>query len=109
VVSANQHPDHDSICEFRNRHLKSLAGLFVQGLELCQKAGLLKLGHIALGGRKVRANASKHKAMSYGRLRKAEEDLEREVKELLAEAERVDSDEDGRYGRGVAGMSCRRS
>ena len=103
VVSANQHPDHDSICEFRKRHLKSLAGLFVQALKLCQQAGLLKLGHVALDGRKVHANASKHKAMSYGRMKKAEEDLEREVKALLAEAERVDWEEDGKSGKGVRG------
>jgi transposase len=64
VLAGDQHPDHDSIAEFRQRHLPALAGLFVQGLQLCQAAGLVKLGHVALDGTKVRAAASKHKAMS---------------------------------------------
>src|SRR5215208_1922196 len=68
VLAAGQHPDHDTIAEFRRRHLKALSGLFVQILRLCQKAGLVRLGHVALDGTKVRANASKHKAMSYGRM-----------------------------------------
>ncbi len=68
VLSANQHPDHDTIAEFRRRHLSALSGLFVQVLRLCQRAGLVRLGHVALDGTKLRANASKHKAMSYGRI-----------------------------------------
>ncbi len=103
VVAANQRPDHDSICAFRKRHLKALAGLFVQILKLCREAGLVKLGHVALDGTKVRANASKHKAMSYGRMKKKEEELEREVRELLALAETVDAQEDAKYGVGVRG------
>ena len=68
VISANQHPDHDSICSFRKRHLKTLAGLFVQVLKLCIEAGLVKLGHIDIGldGTMARANASNHKAMING-------------------------------------------
>jgi transposase len=103
VVAANQHPDHDSICAFRKRHLKALSGLFVQVLRLCREAGLVKLGHVALDGTKVRANASKHKAMSYGRMKQKEAELKREVEELLALAESVDAEEDARYGLGVRG------
>lgn len=98
VLAADSHPDHASISEFRRRHLKALAGLFVQVLVLCRQAGLVKLGHVALDGTKVKANASKHKAMSYGHMCKAEEDLEREVARLLSEAERIDAEEDARYG-----------
>jgi transposase len=103
VIAANQHPDHDSICEFRKRHLKALAGLFLQVLRLCREAGLVKLGHVALDGTKVRANASKHKAMSYGRMKQKEDELERQVRELLDLAERVDAEEDAKYGKGVRG------
>jgi len=103
VIAANQHPDHDSICEFRRRHLQALAGLFVQVLRLCRKSGLVKMGHVALDGTKVRANASKHKAMSYGRMKKKVDELEREVQELLDLAERVDAEEDAKYGKGVRG------
>lgn len=67
-VSGDQHPDHDTIASFRQRHLQSLAGLFVQGLQLCARAGLVKLGQVALDGTKIKANASQHKAMSYGRM-----------------------------------------
>jgi transposase len=80
VIAANRHPDHDSICGFRKRHFKALAALFVQVLRLCQQAGLVKLGHVALDGTKGRANAPKHKAMSYGRMKKKEEELEAEIK-----------------------------
>jgi len=98
VLCAEQHPDHDSIAEFRRRHLKALAGLFVQVLRLCQRAGLVKLGHVALDGTKVRANASKHKAMSYERMCKAEQELEQEVKRLLELAENVDGAEAQEFG-----------
>jgi transposase len=103
VITANRHPDHDSICAFRKRHLKALAALFVCVLELCQKAGLVRLGHVALDGTKVRANASKHKAMSYGRMKKAKEELEQEINELLEKAEAVDAEEDRRHGKGEKG------
>jgi transposase len=68
AVTAMQTPDHRTVCEFRRRHLDALAGLFGQVLHLCQRAGLVKLGHVALDGTKVKANASKHKAMSYERI-----------------------------------------
>jgi len=99
VLAADQHPDHDTIAEFRRRHLEALAALFIQVLRLCQKAGLVKLGHVSLDGTKVRANASKHKAMSYARMEKNVIELEAEVKRLLAEAEAIDEAEDGRYGK----------
>ena len=98
VLAAGQHPDHASIAAFRRRHLPALAGLFLQVLLLCRKAGLARLGHVALDGTKVRASASRHKAMSYARLCSAEEQLTAEVEALLAEAERVDAEEDALYG-----------
>jgi transposase len=102
-LAADEHPDHSVIAAFRQEHLKALSQLFVQVLRLCQKAGLVKLGHVALDGTKVKANASKHKAMSYARMEEAEKKLEEEVKALLAEATRVDAEEDGKYGKGKRG------
>ena len=102
-LAADQHPDHDTIAAFRQEHLAHLAQLFVQVLQLCQRAGLVKLGHVALDGTKIQANASKHKAMSYERMEKAEKELEAEVQALLAEAARVDAEEDGKYGKGKRG------
>ncbi len=103
VLAADQHPDHDTIAEFRRRHLSALSGLFVQVLRLCQKAGLVKLGHVALDGTKFAANASKRKAMSYGRMEKRAAELEAEVAELLARAQATDAEEDARYGAGRRG------
>jgi len=103
VLAADQQPDHASIADFRKRHLAALANLFVQVLRLCQAAGLVKLGHVALDGTKVKANASKHKAMSYGRMAVAEQKLEEEVQALLAQAAAVDRAEDARYGQGQRG------
>lgn len=103
VLAADQHPDHASIANFRKRHLAALANLFVQVLRLCQAAGLVRLGHVALDGTKVQANASKHKAMSYGRMAAAEQKLEQEVQELLAQAAAVDRAEEARYGQGKRG------
>jgi transposase len=98
VLSGNQHPDHDSIAVFRKRHLPALGSLFVQVLRLCREAGLVSLGHVALDGSKIKANASKHKAMSYSRLVRKEEELKKEVERLLADAERRDREEDRLYG-----------
>lgn len=103
VLAANQHPDHDTLAAFRQTHLPALAGLFLQVLHLCQRAGLVQLGHVALDGTKVLANASKHKAMSYGRMGDAERTLEQEIAALLAQAQRVDAAEDARYGTGRRG------
>jgi transposase len=102
-LAANQHPDQDTIATFRKEHLGNLSQLFVEVLRLCQRAGLVKLGQVALDGTKVKANASKHKAMSYERMGEAEKKLEAEVKALLREAARVDAEEDARYGKGRRG------
>jgi transposase len=98
VLAANQHPDHATVAEFRRRHLEALARLFVQVLRLCEKAGLVRLGHVALDGTKMRANASKHKAMSYGRMEEKVRELEAQVAELLAAAEAADQAEDAEHG-----------
>jgi transposase len=103
VLAANQHPDHATLAAFRQQHLGALAGLFLQVLDLCRRAGLVMLGHVALDGTKVLANASKHKAMSYGRMGEAEQQLEAEVTALLAQAAQVDAAEDAQYGKGRRG------
>ena len=103
VLAANNTPDFHTISDFRKDHLKALAGLFLQVLRLCQKAGLVKLGHVALDGTKIKANASKHKAMSYKRMKEEEARLEAEVVELLNKAEVVDEEEDQRYGKDKRG------
>jgi transposase len=106
MLCADQHPDHRSIARFRKRHLEALGELFVQTLRLCKQAQLVGLGALALDGTKLRANASRHKAMSYERMVKAEAQLDAElavlranVRALLEEAEAVDAEEDERYGR----------
>ena len=86
VLAANNAPDFRTISDFRKEHLAALADLFGQVLSLSQRAGLVKLGHVALDGTKVRANASKHKAVSYGRMKERETQLEAEVAELLLRA-----------------------
>ena len=96
-------PDFRTISNFRKRHLKALAGLFVQVLKLCEKAGLVKLGHVALDGTKIKANASKHKAMSYERMEKRAAELEAEVAKWLSSAEAADAEEDKLYGRDKTG------
>jgi transposase len=98
VLSANQQPDHASIAEFRKRHLTALAQLFVQVLQLCERAGLVKLGHVAIDGSKIKANASKYRTMTYAGLSEAEQKLVAEVTRRLAEAERIDAAEDELYG-----------
>lgn len=103
VIAGDQHPDHDSIAAFRKHHLDALASLFMQVLQLCQKAGLVKLGHVAIDGTKIKANASKHKAMSYERMGVAEKRLEEEIKALLEQAERADAEDDTEHGKGVRG------
>ena len=103
VLAANNTPDFRTISDFRKDHLRALAGLFLQVLRLCRKAGLVKLGHVALDGTKIKANASKHKAMSYKRMQEEEARLEAEVAELLKRAETVDEEEDRRYGKGKRG------
>ena len=99
----DEHPDHSTLAEFRKRHLEALAGLFTQALQLCQKAGLVKLGHVAIDGSKLQANASKHKAMSYGRMGETEKRLKEEIDALLKRAEAEDAAEDEKYGKGRSG------
>lgn len=98
AVTGLQRPDFRTISEFRRRHLEALSALFVQVLGLCRAAGLVKLGHVALDGTKIRANASKHKAMSYGRMARAEAALAAEVAGWLARAEREDAADDAAHG-----------
>jgi transposase len=98
AVTARQSPDFRTISDFRKRHLSALSGLFTQVLRLCQQAGLVRLGHVALDGTKIRANASKHKAMSYGRMQIAEPALAAEVAQWLEKAAASDAQEDAAYG-----------
>lgn len=98
VIVGDDIPNWRTISDFRKLHLKELAELFVPALQLCQKAGLVKLGHIALDSTKVKANASRHKAMSYGRMKKEEQRLKEEIEQMLSKAETVDKREDEEYG-----------
>jgi transposase len=98
AITGMQQPDFRTVSLFRKRHLKSLKGLFEQVLKLCRKAGMVKLGHVALDGTKIRANASKHKAMSYGHMKKAEPALAAEVQRWFDQAEAIDQQEDAEYG-----------
>jgi hypothetical protein len=110
MLCAGQHPDYRSIARFRARHLDALSELFVQALRLCSKAGLVKLGSLALDATKLRANASRRKAMSYERMAKKQSQLEAEIaglracsRALLEEAEATDAAEDELYGAGMRG------
>jgi len=96
-------PDFRTVSDFRKRHLKALGKLFGQILQLCEKAGLVKLGHVALDGTKIKANASKHKAMSYERMEKRAAELEAEVAKWLSAAEAADAAEDKLHGGDKAG------
>jgi len=98
VLTGRTTPEYHTIGEFRQRFTKEIAGLFVQVLGLCQEAGLVRLGHISLDGTKLRANASKHKAMSYARMLSKEEVLEAELRRLLEEGIRQDKEEDEEHG-----------
>ena len=90
VLAAGNQPDFRTISDFRKLHLQALEGLFQQVLRLVLEMGALKLGRVALDGSKVKANASKHKAMSYGRMEEAEKRLREEVQELLKQAQAAD-------------------
>jgi transposase len=98
MIVAGDAPDFRTVSDFRKRHLKALARLFMQVLKLCEVAGLAKLGHVAFDGTKIRANASKHKAMSYERMKKREAELQAEVDRWLAAAAAADAEEDARHG-----------
>ena len=103
VITGNRQPYFTTINEFRRVHRKHFEGLFVEVLKLCREAGLVKLRHVAVDGTKVKANASRHKAMSYKRLVAEEKRLRKEVRRMLAEAEAADGAEDARHGEGVRG------
>jgi len=100
VIGGGSHPDHTQIARFRREWLDVISGLFLQVLQLCREAGMVKLGLVAVDGTKVQANASKHKAMSYARMKEMEKRLQAEIDGLLARAEQTDAGEDARYGVG---------
>lgn len=97
AVTGLNRPDFRTVSDFRKRHLQSLQGLFVQVLTLCQRAGLVKLGHVSLDGTKIQANANKHKAMSYGRMPETEKRLKQEVQQWFAQAKASDEQEDRQH------------
>jgi len=97
-LAAGNAPDFRTLSDFRKLHGVALSGLFEQILKLCQKAGLVKLGRVAIDGTKIKANASKHKAMSYRRMVEKEAQLKREVREIMEQAEAIDREEDELYG-----------
>jgi transposase len=99
VLAAGNQPDFRTIADFRKLHLKALEELFRQMLRLTLETGMMKLGRVAVDGSKVKGNASKHKAMSYGRMKETEKRLREEVRKLLNQAEAADKEEDSRYGR----------
>lgn len=103
VIAGDLHPDHTVISEFRRVHLSALGDLFLATVRLAQRAGLVRLGQVALDGTKMQANASKHKAMSHGRMLKTESELREEIARLLAEAEETDRTEDAVQGVGRRG------
>jgi transposase len=96
-LAAGQHPDHDTIAAFRQSHLEQLAQLFVQVLALCQRAGLIKLGQIAIDGTKIAANASTRKSAGYAKLTEREQRFAAEVEKLLQAAQTVDANEDAQF------------
>lgn len=98
VLVGDDIPNFRTISDFRKIHLSSLEGLFVEVLKLCHAAGLTKVGRVALDGTKVKANASRHKAMSYERMKQEEKRLKKEIKDLLAQAEAADQEEDDQHG-----------
>jgi transposase len=98
ILGAGNFPSHRTICDFRLRHLPELKELFVQVVGVARELGLVKLGTIALDGTKIKANASKHKAMSYGHMKEQEQKLKQEIEALLERARRTDAEEDARLG-----------
>ncbi|MBD3220575.1 IS1182 family transposase [bacterium] len=98
VLAAGNYPAHRTLCEFRKRHLADFEGIFVQVVRIAREVGLIKLGSVALDGSKVKANASKRKAMSYGRMQQEEARLRKEIRSLTKQAEKADAREDQRFG-----------
>jgi hypothetical protein len=100
MVTGDSHPHFTTINEFRRVHRETLGLLFFAALDMCRRAGMVKMGHVSVDGSKVKANASKHKAMSYKRMDEKERELLEQVKELLDRADEVDDQEDELYGKG---------
>jgi transposase len=98
VLAAGNTPDFRTIADFRKTHLAALKGFFEQVLQVARDLGTRQVGRVAVDGSKVKANASKHKAMSYGRMQEKRQQLRDEVQQLLAQAEAVDAAEDAEYG-----------
>ncbi len=98
VLAAGNFPRHRTICDFRKQHLEAFKAVFIQVVRIAQEAELVTLGTLAIDGTKVRACASKHKAMSYDRMREEEARLSKEVDELCGQARRVDESEDQQFG-----------
>ena len=98
VLAAGNEPDFRTISDFRKIHIETLQNLFEQVLAMALECGAIKLGRVSLDGTKVKANASKHKAMSYGRMKEKQQQLKEEVKQLLEQAEAADEEEDRQYG-----------
>jgi transposase len=103
VIAAGQHPDHDTVAEFRKRHAQRLEGLFTQILDMAKETGLLKMGQVSIDGTKIRANASASKRMSKEKLEAEQERLRAIVRQMFKEADEVDAAEDELYGKGVRG------
>jgi transposase len=99
-LAADQHPDHDTIANFRQKHLENLGKLFIQAIQLCDKAGLIKLGHVAVDGTKIMANASRHRSAGYEKLNEKELYWKEKVDALLGKAGEVDRQEDELFGKG---------
>src|SRR6266446_3734987 len=93
-LAAGNQPDFRTVSDFRKRHGEALSGLFEQVLKVCREAGMVKLGRVAIDGTKVKANASKHKAMSYGRMKEKEQSLRREIDAIFRRAQAIDAEED---------------
>jgi transposase len=98
VLAAGNFPKHRTISDFRQEHLQKFIELFKQVVLIAKNSGLIKLGRVAIDGTKVKANASRHKAMSYDRMKQEEKKLEKEIAELLRQAEQTDREEDQEYG-----------
>jgi transposase len=101
-LSADQHPDHDTLAAFRQEHVAALAELFVQALRLCQKAGLVKLGNVSIDGTKIKANASTRRSVRYERISEREQHWRAEVARLLKQAQQTDREEERRLGQDQA-------
>src|SRR4030065_1379677 len=104
-LAGGDKPDYRTLARFRRRNAGVIKGLFKETVLLCARLGMVNLGHIALDGTKLKANGSKHKAMSYGRMKQEEERLEREIDELMYQSEVVDSDEDKAFGKDKNGYN----